>query len=102
MEEHLIEEMAGGIDRYSFSHALVQQTLLEELSPSRRVRLHARIGVALEGLYGEEAEAHAAELAYHFAEAEPVLGAEKLVLYSLLAGEQALATYAYEEALTTC
>ena len=38
-------------------------------------------------------------MAYHFAEAEAVLGSEKLVRYSLLAGEQALATYAWEEAL---
>ena len=43
-------------------------------------------------------EAHAAELAYHFAEAEPVLGADKLARYSLLAGEQALSLYAQEEA----
>jgi tetratricopeptide (TPR) repeat protein len=40
------------------------------------------------------------ELAHHFAQAEAVAGTEKLVRYSLLAGERALATYAYEEALT--
>ncbi|MFQ6029367.1 MAG: LuxR C-terminal-related transcriptional regulator, partial [Dehalococcoidia bacterium] len=84
---------------YQFSHALVQQTLAEELSPSRRVRLHARIGTALESLCGTNVEAHAAELAYHFLEAEPVLGLAKLVSYSRLAGERALATYAHEEAL---
>jgi DNA-binding CsgD family transcriptional regulator len=66
---------------------------------SRRVRLHARIGEALEALYGPDAEAHAAELAYHFAQAEPVLGTDKLVKYCLLAGEQALAAHAWEEAL---
>ena len=68
-------------------------------SSARRVRLHARIAQALEALYGAQAEAHAAELAFHFGEAEPVLGAEKLVHYSLLAGEKALAGYAYEDAL---
>ena len=36
---------------------------------------------------------------HHFAEAGAVMGPEKLVRYSLLAGEQALATYAYEEAI---
>ena len=38
-------------------------------------------------------------MAHHFAEAEAILGAEKLVKYSLLAGERALAAYAWEEAL---
>jgi predicted ATPase len=99
LSAHLIEEAPGSGERYQFTHALIQQTLVEELSTSRRVRLHARIGQALEELYGADAEAHAAELAYHFAEAESVLGPEKLVRYSLLAGERALAAYAWEDAL---
>ncbi len=53
----------------------------------------------MEELHGADVEAHAAELAHHFAEAEPVLGGLKLVHYSLMAGERALATYAWEEAL---
>ena len=96
---HVIEEVSRGEERYHFSHALIQETLSEELSTSRKVRLHALIGESLEDLYGANTEAHAAELAHHFAEAEAVLGPDKLVRYSLLAGEQALATYAHEEAL---
>jgi DNA-binding CsgD family transcriptional regulator len=99
LEAHLIEEAPGPGERYQFTHALVQQTLVEELSTSRRVRLHARIGEALEEQYGSDADAHAAELAHHLAEAQTVLGPEKLVRYSLLAGEQALASYAWEDAL---
>ena len=60
----------------------------------------ARIDKALEELYRADVEARAAELAHYFAEAEPVLGAEKLVRYSLTAGEQALAAHAWEEALS--
>ena len=63
------------------------------------MRLHAQIGQALEELYGTDPESHAAELAYDFAEAEPVLGPEKLVRYSLLAGGQALAAFAWEDAI---
>ena len=51
-------------------------------------------------MYGSESETHAAELAHHFVEAESVLGIEKLVQYSLLAGQQALSSYAYEDALS--
>ena len=96
----VLEELPDSAERYQFSHALIQETLSGELSAARRVRLHARIREALEELYGVDAENHAAELARHFAQAEPVLGPEKLVRYSLLAGEQALASYAYEAALT--
>ena len=70
-EAHVIEEMPGGKERYQFSHGLIQQTLSEELLTSRRVRLHARIGEALETLYGEDVGLHSAELAHHFGEAEP-------------------------------
>ncbi len=99
LESSLIEEVSGGAERYQFSHALVQQTLVEELSTSRRVRMHARIGEVLEELYGNDLEARAAELAYHFSEAQTLVGTEKLVHYSFTAGQFTLATYAYEEAL---
>jgi tetratricopeptide (TPR) repeat protein len=94
----VIEELPRAVGRYQFSHALIQETLVEELTLTRRVRLHARIAEALEQLYGNQAEGHAAELAHHFAEAQSVLGTEKLVHYSLLAGERALAAYGWEEA----
>ncbi|MFQ6029082.1 MAG: AAA family ATPase [Dehalococcoidia bacterium] len=96
---HVIEELPEGRESYQFGHALVQETLAKELSSSRKVRLHAHIGNMLEQLFADNIEAHASELAHHFTEAEPILGTEKLVSYSLLAGERALATHAHEEAL---
>ena len=99
MAAFLIQDVPGQGDIYEFSHALVQQTLRERLSTSRRLRLHVKIGETLETLYGDQPGDNAAELAYHFAEAEPVVGPDKLVKYSTLAGERALETYAHEEAL---
>ena len=81
------------------THSLIQETLAGELNTTRRVRLHARIAEALEQSYGLEAEAHASELSFHFGEAASLLGSQKLISYSILAGEQALATYAHEDAL---
>ncbi len=99
----LIGESGEGRERYQFSHALVQQTLLEELSASRRARLHAQIAQCLEARYGPDVSEQAAELAYHFGEALSILedgvGTEKLVRYSQLAGERALASNAYEDAV---
>jgi len=74
LDAHLIQDVPGQGDIYQFSHALVQQTLRERLSTSRRVRLHSRIGETLETLYGDQPGDHAAELAYHFGEAAPVAG----------------------------
>jgi predicted ATPase len=95
----VIEEPPEMMGRYQFTHALIQETLTQELSTTRRARLHARIGHALEELYSTNAQVHAAELAHHFSQAELILGPTKLVHYSLVAGERALATYAYEDAL---
>ena len=99
LSARIIEELPAAVGRYQFTHSLIQETLVEELSLTRQARLHARIAEMLEELYGPEAEANAAELAHHFVQAEPVLGNERLVGYSLIAGELALAGYGYEEAI---
>ena len=93
-----VEEVQHVAGRHQFAHALIQETLAEELSANRKVRLHARIAETLEELYGENVEVHAAELAHHFAQAEAVVGSEKLAYYSMLAGERALGNYAWEDA----
>jgi DNA-binding SARP family transcriptional activator len=95
----VVEELPKAPGRFRFTHALVRETLAAELSTTRRVRLHALIADALEELYGDDAEAHAAEVAYHFAQAVDVLGPEKLIRYSRLAGEQAYTAHAYEDAI---
>ena len=99
LNAHILEELPSQGDRYEFSHALVQQTLLEGISNSRKVRTHARIGQLLETLYKDNLGVHAAELAYHFSIALPVTGQGKFVEYSGLAGERALEAYAHEDAL---
>ena len=99
LEAHVIEEVSAGTEGYQFSHALIQETLSEESSTSRKVRLHARIAESLEEIYGADTVSRAGELAYHYFEAETLLGTGKLVHYARLAGEQALAAHSYEEAL---
>ncbi|MGH2544146.1 MAG: ATP-binding protein, partial [Ardenticatenaceae bacterium] len=94
----VIDELPRSIGRYQFSHALMRQTLEAELTTTRRVRLHARIVDMLEELYKGQLGPHAVELAHHCAEAEAVIGPDKLVRYSMMAGERALAAYAWEDA----
>ncbi|MDP6452801.1 MAG: hypothetical protein QF898_05785, partial [SAR202 cluster bacterium] len=94
----VIEELPTTVGLYQFTHALIQETLTDELSLTRRVRLHARIAEVLEKLYANDLESRAAELAHHFAQAETIHGTDKLVRYSIIAGNKAFNNYAYEEA----
>lgn len=95
----LVAEVPGAVDRWSFSHALVKETLQRELSASRRVRLHRRVGEAIESVHIDDLEPHLAALARHFAEAGDVGGREKAVDYSRRAASQAERASADEEAM---
>jgi hypothetical protein len=94
----LISEVSGVPGRLRFSHALVRETLHEELHTSRRIALHARIGQALEDFYAHDTEPHLGELAYHFFESLPGGDAERAVEYAKRAGQHAVRLLAYEEA----
>ncbi|MBN1630817.1 MAG: AAA family ATPase, partial [Thermoleophilia bacterium] len=91
------EDAPGG---YRFAHSIFQDVLRAELSPQRRATLHAKVGAALERLYGDELDAHAADLAYHFSEAVPAGFASQAVAYCLRAGRVAVAHFAWNEALS--
>ena len=95
----VLAEVEGVVDRYTFSHALVQHTLYEDLGASRRARVHRRIADALEDLYEGSAEGHAGELARHFLAATRTADTMKALLYSKMAGDQALAQLAPADAL---
>jgi hypothetical protein len=95
----LVEEIPDSPGRHRFTHALVRETLYEELSTTRRVRLHRRIAEVLEVHYGSRSERHLAELAHHFAEGAHGGGdVDKAVAYATRAGDQAATVLAYEDA----
>lgn len=98
LSARLVEELPEEVGFYQFTHASMQETLTEELSHTRAVRMHALIADALERYYGDDAADHAEELVEHFAEAETVLGTEKLMKYSVIAGDAAAAALAWESA----
>jgi tetratricopeptide (TPR) repeat protein len=94
----VIQEVASALGRYSFSHALIRETLYAELPLSRRW-LHQQIGEALERVYGANLETHLAELAHHFFQAAPLGDAGRSIDYTVRAGKRAMALFAYEEAV---
>jgi tetratricopeptide (TPR) repeat protein len=82
--------------RYRFAHALIAETLYEQLSPACRTQLHRQVGEALERLV--DADEHLAELAYHFFKAGSTADSEKAAGYAQRAGDRAMTILAYEEA----
>jgi DNA-binding NarL/FixJ family response regulator len=94
----LITAAAGAPGRYAFVHALVRQTIYEQLPSARRALLHRRVAEALEELRGADVEPHLAELAAHFVQAAPGGDVPKAVAYATRAGEHAAGLLAYEEA----
>ena len=89
---------AGALGRYSFTHALVREALYDELSITRRVRMHQRVGEAIEALHSASIDDHLGELAYHYSQAAVGGLADKAIDYGRRAGDAALAGVAYEEA----
>jgi hypothetical protein len=55
--------------RYRFSHALVAETLVADLSPAVRSKLHRRAAETLERRHGDVPDAPFAEIAHHWLEA---------------------------------
>jgi DNA-binding winged helix-turn-helix (wHTH) protein len=83
---------------YAFTHALIRQTLYEELRGPRRLALHRSLAEALAALHGAHPEAPAAEIAHHYYEAMPAGTAEEAVAWCVRAAEASHAQLAYDEA----
>ena len=99
LDARVVSEVDGPALAYEFGHALTHRFLYDGLPAGQRLRLHSRAAEELERSFGTNAEAHAPELAHHFIQASSLIGVEKGVRYSILAGHQALSSYAYETAL---
>jgi hypothetical protein len=91
---------SGAADRYAFSHALIRDTLYDEMNPSRQVRLHRLIAESIEQAYQAGASEHAAELAYQYHQSAALPGSERGVPYALLAADRSEEAYAFDELAT--
>jgi tetratricopeptide (TPR) repeat protein len=97
----VIEERtgAGAKVNYRFAHAFFRQTLYEEIIAPRRIRLHQQVARALEEIYNNRLEQHAAELAEHFSYSSDRADLEKAVSYGEMAAKRATDVYSYGEAV---
>jgi tetratricopeptide (TPR) repeat protein len=96
----VVAAVPDGLGRWRFAHALVREVLYEGLPAARRIRLHGRVGEALEAVYVADPGPHLAELAHHFVAAAP--GSQEMagraVRLASAAGRHALEVLAWEEA----
>jgi DNA-binding SARP family transcriptional activator len=99
MAARLLGDVPGSPGRLRFGHALIRDTLYDELTSARRLQLHHDVGQALEAVYAADLEPHLTELAQHFVAAAPAGGADKAVEYARRAGDRAASQLAYEEAV---
>jgi class 3 adenylate cyclase len=94
----IVAPVEGAPGSFRFSHALVRETLYDEVRTTRRVRLHRRIAEVLEERHAGRLEPHLAELAYHYCEAASGGDVEKAVAYAQRAARRAIDALAFEEA----
>ena len=92
----LVVPVPGRAASYRFSHALVRTTLYDELTTSRRLRLHRDVGRAL--VDRPDAGSRLPELARHFGEAAALGEVDRAIDYCRRAADSALDELAFEEA----
>jgi tetratricopeptide (TPR) repeat protein len=95
----LVREVPDVPGRYSFSHALTQHTLYQDLPMVRRTRAHRQVAEAIEAAVGQTPGARVGELAHHWLSASQPANATKAIDYARQAGEAALAALAPDDAV---
>jgi predicted ATPase len=82
---------------YRFRNPLMQEIAYQTILLKRRREFHGRVGAAMEVLFPDRLAELAMRLAFHFSEAQQ---ADKVLVYHILAGDNAYRLFALEEALT--
>ncbi len=105
LDAHLLVE-AGRLGRYRFTHALVQEALLDSLSGRRRARMHQRIAAVLSARPATGRAEDLAELAIHALEGTAAGASSDEVAaavgHALVAADAALSALAFEQAASLC
>jgi hypothetical protein len=94
----VVNEVSGSAGRFGFVHALIQQTLYDELGAARRRLAHRQVGTTLEALHDDGVDVQIAELAWHWMSGGRPADAAKIVSYARAAGDAAVAALAPDEA----
>jgi len=97
-EAGILEPDSDGVG-YRFAHALIRETLYEEIPKLARLRLHGRAGDTLAALSGLRLGTDLSRIAHHYYEAAPIGYLDRAADIGLLAAEYASRIFAFEEAV---
>tara|TARA_R110002096_G_scaffold20690_2_gene67907 strand:+ start:1569 stop:4526 length:2958 start_codon:yes stop_codon:yes gene_type:complete len=86
-------------DGRRFTHALIRETLYDEIPTPDRLRLHGLAGDALASFHPEPRQQSLSQIAHHYFEAAPLGHVDKAVDFAIRAGHEAMRLDAYEVAL---
>ncbi len=92
----VVEEL-GEPGHYRFAHALIRETLYEEIAAPVRARLHLAVARAIEAVHAVELEGQMPALAHHYVSALPGGDAGRAVECAVLAARRADLLLAHEE-----
>lgn len=96
----LVRELSTrGLAACTFSHALVQQALYEELSLARKQRLHLKAARAIEEAHAADIEPYVTGLARHLRAAGAAADPDKAIDYSMRAMDAAARVFAFDEGI---
>ncbi|HET8911603.1 MAG TPA: AAA family ATPase, partial [Ktedonobacteraceae bacterium] len=90
----LLVDISG--EQCEFRHALIQQSVYQGLLALKRKSLHLKIAKTIAQIYASSLDAHMADLAYHYYQAQEWEQAQE---YARKAGERALALFSSRAAL---
>ncbi|WHZ10021.1 MAG: hypothetical protein OJF60_000460 [Burkholderiaceae bacterium] len=91
-------EPAEPAGHFQFSHALIRETLYDEIALPTRSQSHLQVAQAIEALYSADLEPHLPALATHYASALPSGDAAHAADIARRAAERASRLLAHEEA----
>lgn len=94
----ILDVVPGDAVRFSFRHALIQETIYDDLTHADRIRQHGDVRDALEQLSATAPDRYVAELAHHALAAAPA-GDERFVEHGVRAARVAMQRVAFEEAV---
>jgi tetratricopeptide (TPR) repeat protein len=95
----MVDPSGFGLGPSRFVHALVRDTVYQDLPEPERLQLHRRVGEALERRYAGEVDAQLDSLAHHFAQSAALDDAGKAIVYCERAGAASARRMGYEVAV---
>jgi class 3 adenylate cyclase/DNA-binding CsgD family transcriptional regulator len=98
LEAQVIVEVRGRANEYGFAHALMAQTLYDQLSLPRKQALHLKLAQALEAMGPPEDLRAFSAIAQHYRLAGAAADPRVTIEYAQRAAEAAAAVFAWEEA----